>query len=86
MIAAAIYGRQSAEQCGVDDEAKSVALQIQNARTFAVEKSWTVAEEHVYFDDAVSGADIPKLTARQRPVELYARHDAGCGLQTADVP
>jgi DNA invertase Pin-like site-specific DNA recombinase len=52
---AAIYARKSTEQNGADADAKSVARQIENARTFAVSKGWTVADPHVYADDAVSG-------------------------------
>jgi DNA invertase Pin-like site-specific DNA recombinase len=57
---AAIYARKSTEQGGVDDEAKTVSTQIGNARAFALEKGWTVDERHVYFDDAVSGADVKR--------------------------
>src|SRR5206468_2358480 len=60
----AIYSRKSTEQHGADADAKSVALQIENARTFAARKGWAVAEEHVYSDDAVSGADVRRLVQR----------------------
>ena len=63
---AAIYARKSTEQRGVSEEEKSVAIQIENARTFAATKGWTVADAHVYSDDAVSGAETNKLVNRQR--------------------
>ena len=55
---AAIYARKSTEQHGVADEQKSVARQIEHARAYADAKGWTVADEHVYVDDGVSGAEF----------------------------
>jgi len=54
---AAIYARKSTEQ-NVSDDAKSVTRQVELARAFAVNKGWRVADEHIYTDDAVSGADF----------------------------
>src|SRR5215471_13452730 len=53
---AAIYARKSTEQNGLGDEAKSVTRQIEHARAYAERKGWTVAEEHIYTDDGISGA------------------------------
>ncbi len=58
MTLAAIYARKSTEQAGVGDEAKSVTRQVAHAREYAERKGWTVAEEHVYVDDGVSGAEF----------------------------
>jgi site-specific DNA recombinase len=55
-MVAAVYARKSTEQAGFDDEAKSVARQVEHARAFAESKGWTVADAHVYVDDGVSGA------------------------------
>jgi site-specific DNA recombinase len=55
---AAIYVRKSTEQNGVADEEKSVTRQIEHARAFALLKGWRVAEEHVYADDGISGAEF----------------------------
>src|SRR5262245_54529089 len=55
---AAIYARKSTEQHGVADEQKSVARQVEHARAFAALKGWTVAEEHIYVDDGISGAEF----------------------------
>src|SRR6266480_7789434 len=55
---AAIYARKSTEQTGVADEQKSVTRQIDHARTYATRKGWIVANEHVYVDDGVSGAEF----------------------------
>ena len=63
---AAIYARKSTEQNGADADAKSVARQIEAARAFAAERGWTVADAHVFSDDAVSGAETRKLVDRQR--------------------
>jgi site-specific DNA recombinase len=55
---AAIYARKSTEQTGVADEQKSVARQVDHARAYAVAKGWTVADDHVYVDDGISGAEF----------------------------
>ncbi|MGH7487996.1 MAG: recombinase family protein, partial [bacterium] len=53
----AIYARKSTSQDVADDQ-KSVARQIDGARRYAASKGWTVAEDHVYVDDGVSGAEF----------------------------
>ena len=55
---AAIYARKSTEQNGVADESKSVARQIAHARAYALRKHWVVADDHVYVDDGISGAEF----------------------------
>jgi len=72
-VIAAIYARRSKEQRGADEEAKSVTLQVRNARAFAAERGWTVAEDHIYTDDAVSGADVRKLRERQRLLDVISK-------------
>jgi DNA invertase Pin-like site-specific DNA recombinase len=67
---AAIYARKSAEQHSADADAKSVSRQIENARAFATAKGWSVAEPHVYADDAVSGAEVRRLENRQRMLDI----------------
>ena len=57
-MTAAIYARKSTDQSGVADEQKSVARQVEHAREYAQRKGWTVAEEHVYVDDGISGAEF----------------------------
>ena len=57
---AAIYARKSTEQHGVSDEDKSVTRQIEHAKAYAAKKEWTMAEEHVYVDDGISGAEFVK--------------------------
>ena len=58
MSIAAIYARKSTEQCGVNDEEKSVTRQIEHATAYAARKGWTVVAEHIYVDDGVSGAEF----------------------------
>src|SRR5262249_14927820 len=53
----AIYARKSTSQ-DIADEQKSVARQVQHARAYAARKGWTVADEHVYVDDGISGAEF----------------------------
>jgi DNA invertase Pin-like site-specific DNA recombinase len=59
-MVAAIYARKSTEQIGINDEEKSVSRQIEHAKAYATKKGWTVAEEHIYSDDGVSGAEFLK--------------------------
>jgi site-specific DNA recombinase len=58
MMIAAVYARKSTDQSGVADEQKSVARQIEHARQYAARKGWTIADEHVYVDDGISGAEF----------------------------
>jgi site-specific DNA recombinase len=57
---AAIYARKSTEQNGVGDETKSVTRQIEHAKAYATKKGWAVAEDYVYVDDGISGAEFVK--------------------------
>jgi site-specific DNA recombinase len=56
---AAIYARRSNEQ-GVPDEAKSVTRQVERGTAFIQRKGWTLAPEHIYTDDAISGAEFQR--------------------------
>ncbi len=57
---AAIYARKSTEQTGVSDDQKSVTRQVEHAKDYAKRKGWRVAEEHIYSDDGISGAEFAK--------------------------
>ncbi len=73
----AIYARKSTDQHHVTDAQKSVRRQVDQARRYATQKGWTVADEHVYVDDGVSGAEFarrpkgderwPRRSERRRP-------------------
>jgi DNA invertase Pin-like site-specific DNA recombinase len=68
---AAIYARRSSSQAGRDEQDLSVTRQIDLARRFAESKGWIVADEHVYADDGVSGAEVAsKLREKQRMLSL----------------
>ena len=60
---AAIYARKSTEQNGFSDEEKSVTRQIEHAKAYATKKGWIAAEEHIYVDDGISGAEFTKRPA-----------------------
>ncbi len=55
---AAVYCRKSTEQSGVSDDQKSVARQLDHARQYAERKPWTVADNYVFVDDGISGAEF----------------------------
>jgi len=42
----------------VADEQKSVVRQVEHGRAYARSKGWIVADEHVYVDDGISGAEF----------------------------
>ena len=56
----AIYARKSTDQHHVTEAEKSVSRQVDQARRYAAQKGWTVADEHVYVDDGVSGAEFAR--------------------------
>jgi len=55
---AAVYCRKSTDPSGVADDQKSVARQADHARQYAARKGWIVADEYVYVDDGISGAEF----------------------------
>jgi len=57
-MVASVYARKSTDQSSVADDQKSVARQVGRARSYAARKGWTVADEHVYIDDGISGAEF----------------------------
>src|SRR5262245_4133383 len=57
---AALYARKSTVESGVSDEARSVVRQIEHGRAYATQKGWSVSEEHIFTDDAVSGAEFER--------------------------
>lgn len=63
---AAIYARKSTDQNGVAEDAKSVARQVEHGRAYAERKGWTVADEHLYIDDGISGAEFERRPALMR--------------------
>jgi site-specific DNA recombinase len=57
MTTVAIYARKSPDHNGIAlEEARSVKRQVEHARAYAARKGWTIADEHVYSDDQMTGA------------------------------
>lgn len=50
----------------MSEEAKSVTRQIERAGDYAKRKGWRVAEEHIYSDDGISGAEFAKRPGLMR--------------------
>ena len=71
---AAIYARKSTEQNGVSDEEKSVTRQIQHAKVYATKKGWTVADDLIYADDGISGAEFLKRPGFLRLMNALKPH------------
>jgi site-specific DNA recombinase len=57
---AAIYARKSNEQNDRDEADKSVTHQEERAREYIARKGWTLAEDHIYPDDGISGEEFAK--------------------------
>lgn len=55
---AAIYARKSTDQTGIADEQKSIARQVDHARSYAARKGWTTDDTNVFVDDGISGAEF----------------------------
>src|SRR6185503_10623442 len=77
IMIAAIYARRSTTQDDRVEEAKSVTRQVENARAFATAKGWTVAEEHIYVDDGISGAEFKRRPGFQRLLAALPRPPFG---------
>lgn len=56
MIRAGCYARKSTQEKGKDAQAKSVVIQVAEAKRYAERKGWRFLDAHAYTDDAVSGA------------------------------
>src|SRR5262245_3134500 len=54
----AIYARKSTDQTAIADTEKSVARQVDHAKAYATRKGWSVADEFIYIDDGISGAEF----------------------------
>ena len=54
---AAIYARKSNDDDRSEDN-KSVTRQVEQAKSYAERKAWSVAREHIYVDDGISGAEF----------------------------
>ncbi len=71
---AAIYARKSTDDSDRDEENRSTKRQVDNARAYAKKNGWTVAQEHIYIDDGISGAEFinrPGLLRMMNDVKDY---------------
>jgi site-specific DNA recombinase len=76
MLKAAIYARKSTDDSDRNPENKSVVRQVEHARTYAQAKGWTVAGEHVYCDDGISGAEYVNRPAFARLIASLPKRGA----------
>ena len=83
-LAAACYARKSTSQDGVSDDQKSVARQIEQAQAFAERRGWTIAAEHIYVDDGISGAEFANRPAFLRSMTRSSRQPPFQALVMAD--
>lgn len=70
---AAIYVRKSTAQTGMSEDARSVERQKARARDYAARHGWSVADEHIFEDDGISGAEFERRPGFQRLKETLKR-------------
>src|SRR5436190_2151160 len=78
-----VYARKSTEQNVADDE-KSVRRQIDLAVVCARENGFTVPAEHIYVDDAISGAEFDRRPGLMRLLNTIGRRAPFAALFLAD--
>ena len=83
MPLAAVYARKSTEQNVADDE-KSVRRQVDLAVGCAKEHGFTVPAEHIYVDDAISGAEFDRRPGLMRLLNTIGRSAPFAALFLAD--
>src|SRR5258708_35529167 len=72
---AAIYARKSTDDNERDAENKSVTRQVERAKAYAESHGWPVAEEHIYIDDGISGAECRNRPALLRMLNRLRSYD-----------
>lgn len=71
---AAIYARRSTEE----HQAASLDVQLEEAKRYIASKGWTLGDEHIFIEDAVSRAEFKKRPALIRM--LNAARDGAFGI------
>src|SRR5213593_271072 len=83
MGAAAVYARKSTDQA-VSDEEKSVTRQVELAVACARTHGFEVPPEHIYVDDAISGAEFDRRPGLMRLLNTLRPQAPFAGLFLAD--
>lgn len=83
MLTAAVYARKSTEQ-NVADEEKSVTRQVDLAIVCAKTLGFEVPSEHIYVDDAISGAEFDRRPGLVRLLNALRPQAPFAGLFLAD--
>src|SRR3989442_5478402 len=83
MGAAAVYARKSTDQA-VSDEEKSVTRQVELAVACARTHGFEVPPEHIYVDDAISGAEFDRRPGLMRLLNTLRPKARFAGLFLAD--
>ncbi len=72
---AAIYARKSTDDNDRNADNKSVTRQVEHAKAYAAKQGWTVADEHVFIDDGISGAEFKNRPALIRMLNHLKDYD-----------
>src|SRR5438445_13516261 len=83
MPTAAVYARKSTEQ-SVAEQEKSVTREVELAVACARAHGFDVVPEHIYVDDAISGAEFERRSGLMRLLNALRRQAPFTGLFLAD--
>src|SRR5262245_10265187 len=83
MLIAAVYARKSTDQA-VSDEEKSVTRQVELAVACAKTHGFEVPPDHIYVDDAISGAEFDRRPGLMRLLNTLRPQAPFTGLFLAD--
>src|SRR5262245_16214168 len=83
MLIAAVYARKSTDQA-VSDEEKSVTRQVELAVACAKTHGFEVPPDHIYVDDAISGAEFDRRPGLMRLLNELRPDAPFTGLFLAD--
>src|SRR2546423_1812259 len=69
-LRAGIYARKSTDDSDKSEDLRSCSMQVENARAYAEQQGWRIADEHIYADDGVSGALVSRPAFDQLKLAL----------------
>ncbi len=72
---AALYARKSTDDSDRHEDNRSITRQVERGRSYAAAHGWTMADEHVFTDDGVSGGEFVNRPGFARILEAAHRRE-----------